>query len=93
MTLLLKDPDAALDYAIDWGSQYLSGDGLDQSSWAVVPVEAGGLTVAASKFDNSMATVTATGGVIGHLYQLTNQVVLQSGLSDRRCIVIRVEKR
>lgn len=93
MALLLKDPEAALDYAVDWGAEYLNGDALIQSSWEVVPVEAGGVTIVASRFDPTIAHVTAGGGVRGHLYQLTNSVVLQSGLTDRRSIVLRVEAR
>lgn len=93
MTLVLKDPDSALDYAVDWGAEYLSGDSLVESSWEIVPAEAGGLSVATSSFDDRVATVTASGGIAGHLYQLANSVVLASGLVDRRSIVIRVEKR
>lgn len=93
MALLLKDPEAALDYAVDWGAEYLNGDWISQSSWDVIPVEIGGLTVATSIFDDRVATVTAAGGVAGHLYQLTNHVVLSSGLTDSRSIVLRVEKR
>jgi hypothetical protein len=93
MTLLLKDPEASLDYAIDWGAEYLLGDTVAQSSWQVIPVEAGGLVVMASRFDSTFTSVTASGGVPGHLYQLTNTVVLASGLTDSRSIVLRVEKR
>lgn len=93
MALLLKDPDSAVDYAVDWGAEYLSGDTLTQSSWEVIPVEIGGVTVVDSKFDATVAQVTAGGGVAGHLYQLTNKVVLTSGLTDSRSIVLRVEKR
>jgi hypothetical protein len=93
MTLLLKDPDAALDYAVDWGAEYLSGDMILESSWDVIPVEAGGLLVTGSSFDGKVASVTAAGGVAGNLYQLTNRVELASGRSDRRSIVLRVERR
>lgn len=93
MAFLLKDPDAALDYAVDWGAEYLIGDAIGQSSWQVIPVEIGGVTVVDSKFDGSFTTVTAAGGIAGHLYQLTNHIVLQSGLTDSRSIVLRVEKR
>lgn len=37
MTFLLKDPEAVLDYAVDWGAEYLSGDVLTESSWTVSP--------------------------------------------------------
>ena len=93
MTLLLKDPEAALDYAVDWGAEYLDADTVALSDWHVIPVEIGGLSVLASGFDGKVATATAAGGVPGHLYQLTNHVLLSSGLTDSRSIVLRVEKR
>lgn len=94
MTLLLKDPDAVLDYSIDWGSEYLGGsDLLTASDWMVAPVEAGGLSVCGSEFDSSVTTVKACGGVPGHVYRLVNRVVLESGRVDDRSIVLRVETR
>jgi len=93
MTLLLKDPAASLDYAVDWGAEYLNGDMLIESEWAVTPDETGGVTIAGSSFDAALATVTASGGITGRVYQLTNYVTLASGLTDSRSIVLRVEKR
>ncbi|HEU5067479.1 MAG TPA: hypothetical protein VFT61_04765 [Sphingomicrobium sp.] len=93
MTLLLKDPDSVLDYAIDWGTDYLIDDVLAGSSWVVDPDEADGVQVQASAFDSTTATVTASGGVAGHIYQLTNHVELASGLTDSRSVTLRVERR
>lgn len=93
MTLLLKDPEAALDYAVDWGAEYLTGDILTASSWDVSPVEPGGVTVVASTFNELLATVKAGGGLAGRVYRLTNRVALASGLEDSRSIMLRVEKR
>jgi hypothetical protein len=93
MTLLLKDPDSVLDYAIDWGTDYLIDDVLADSSWVVDPDEADGLQVQASAFDSTTATVTASGGVAGRIYQLTNHVELASGLTDSRSVTLRVERR
>ena len=61
MSLLLKDPNAALDYAVDWGAEYLDGQTLSGSQWQVTPVEIGGLSVTATSFDETVASVTATG--------------------------------
>jgi len=81
MTLLLKDPAAVLDYAIDWGADYLDGgDLIAQSSWAVEP-------------DEPVSSVQAGAGVAGRIYRLSNRVVTQSGRTDERSIVLRVEKR
>jgi len=71
MTLLLKDPEAVLDYAIDWGAQYLdAGDLLADSSWSVDPDEPGGVAVAGSSFGDSISTVQAAGGLPGRLYRI-----------------------
>lgn len=93
MALLLKDPDAELDYAVDWGAEYLVGDSLAQSEWEVVPDEVGGVTIVGSDFDLLVATVKAGGGIPGRLYRLTNSVVMASGLIDNRSITLRVEQR
>jgi hypothetical protein len=93
MTLLLKDPEATLDYSVDWGSEYLSGDALAESGWTVSPIEDGGLTVVGGQFDLLIATVQVGGGVAGRLYRLTNHVVTGEGREDSRSIMLRVEKR
>jgi len=93
MTLLLKDPDAVLDYAIDWGAEYLGDDLLAESAWTVIPDEPGGISIVGSTFDAKVATVKAGGGAPGKLYRLENNVVLQSGRIDSRSIVLRVEQR
>lgn len=93
MALVLKDPESALDYSVDWGVRYLSGDVLSESSWSVVPVENGGLTIDGSRFDQASATVNVSGGQPGKVYRLLNQVVTSQGLHDSRSILVRVEVR
>jgi hypothetical protein len=93
MTLLLKDPEAMLDYSVDWGAEYLSGDALAQSSWTVIPAETGGVSIVSDRFDLLVATAQVAGGVAGRLYRLTNHVVTAEGREDSRSIMLRVEKR
>jgi hypothetical protein len=93
MTLLLKDPDAVLDYSIDWGAEYLGDDLLAESAWSVAPDEPGGVTIVGSDFDAAKSIVKAGGGTAGNIYRLVNEVVLASGRVDSRSIVLRVEKR
>jgi hypothetical protein len=94
MTLLLKDPEAVLDYSIDWGAEYLGeGDLIADSAWSVSPDEAEGVTIVGSDFDASSSSVKAGGGIAGRLYKLVNRVTLDSGRVDERSIVLRVEKR
>lgn len=93
MTLLLKDPDAVLDYSVDWGAEYLGDDLLSTSEWTVSPNESGGISIVGSSFDAKVAIVKAGGGIEGRLYRLDNHVVMESGRIDSRSIVLRVEKR
>jgi hypothetical protein len=94
MTLLLKDPDAVLDYSIDWGAEYLLGEDLiADSQWTVDPDESDGISIAGSDFDATTSTVKAAGGTPGKIYRLVNEVTLDSGRMDSRSIVLRVEKR
>ena len=94
MTLLLKDPEAVLDYAIDWDAQYLDeGDLLADSNWSVDPDEPGGVTVVGSEFGDGISRVQAAGGVPGRVYRVANRVTTQSGRTDERSITLRVEKR
>jgi hypothetical protein len=94
MTLVLKDPASVLDYAIDWGAQYLDPtDLLAESSWSVVPAEQDGVSVVSSDITDRIATVNVQGGVPGRIYRLLNRVVTQSGRIDERSVVLRVEQR
>jgi hypothetical protein len=93
MSFLLKDPEAVLDYAVDWGAEYLSGDALLTSSWSVSPDEPGGAAIAGSQFDLLIATVQVGGGLAGKIYRVTNHVTTVSGREDSRSIILRVEKR
>lgn len=89
----LKDPGAVLDYAVDWGAEYLDGDAIASSSFAVEPVEAGGAVITGMANDFQVATVTVAGGIAGRQYKVTNHVVMASGREDERTIVLRVEQR
>jgi hypothetical protein len=94
MTLVLKDPASVLDYAIDWGAQYLDPDDLlAESSWSVAPVEEGGVAVVGSDITDRISTVNVQGGIPGRIYRLFNRVVTQSGRIDERSVVLRVEQR
>jgi hypothetical protein len=92
MSYYLKDPDAAVDHAIDW-APYLDGRAIVASEWSVTPVEAGGIAVEEAGFDAGRTAARLSGGIAGHGYSLANHVTLSDGSSDDRSIVLRVEQR
>ncbi|MEY4270439.1 MAG: hypothetical protein RLZZ58_1655 [Pseudomonadota bacterium] len=93
MSLVLKDPGAAIDYQFDWGSYYLSGQAILASEWAVDPAAVDGLATANASHDALVSRATISGGRIGQVYRLTNRVSLTDGQIDERTITIRVEQR
>ena len=94
MSFLLKDPQAVLDYSIDWGAEYLAdGELIGTSEWYAVPDEADGISVIGSEFDAATSTIKARAGVAGRVYRLVNRITTGFGRTDERSIVVRVEKR
>jgi hypothetical protein len=92
MSFYLKDPDAAVDYAIDW-APYLDGRTIVASDWSVEPEETGGIAIGEAGFDGARTAARASGGIAGHSYSLANHVTLSDGSSDDRSLTLRVEQR
>ena len=93
MSLYLKDPDARIDYAIDWGASYLDGQIIADSEWTVTPDEEGAPIVEVASFDLRRTAATVSGGVPGRIYRIGNRVTLSDGRSDERSLTLRVEQR
>jgi hypothetical protein len=92
MSFYLKDPRSRVDYAIDW-SGYLDGQVVAASSWTVEPQEPGGVAAQEESFALDRTAATLSGGVAGHVYSISNEVILSDGRIDRRSITLRVEQR
>ena len=88
MTTMTKDPDATLDYQVDW-SAWLGADTISTSTW-VVP---SGITKVVDSKTTTTATIWLSGGTIGTLYQVTNRIVTALGRTDDRSLEIMVEAR
>ncbi len=93
MPLILKDPDARLDYAFDWAETFAPHQMIAASAWQVVPDAAGGVVVLASGHDLLVARATLAGGQPGHVYRVANRVTASDGQIDERSLTVRVEQR
>lgn len=91
MQVHVKDPEAILDYAVNWAGGYLqSGETLLSSSWTIFPSDIAQVTASNTA---TAATITVSGGVVGRLYQLSNRITTSQGRTDERSIIVRVEQR
>ncbi len=91
-----KDPDAILPYRFDW-TDWLDGDTIQNATFEVSPVEAGGLEIESQSFDAKTCAVWLRGGVDGHTYTVTCSVFpaagVAHGMRDDRSILVRVKER
>ena len=79
----LKDPDAVLDYEIDW-STWLGTDTINNSSWTTGT----GITIDSDTNTTTAAKVWLSGGTAGIRYTLTNSIVTAAGREEDRSIEI-----
>lgn len=89
MTTFIKDPDAVLDYSVDW-SKWLAGDQIETSTWSVSDpaIEASG-----DSNTTTRTTVWLAGGVAGQSYTVTNRITTTGGRTDDRSLVLQVQDR
>lgn len=85
-----KDPDAILDYSIDWAAFLGDGESVALSLWHIVPSEADGLTLLSESASGTSHLAMVSGGIPGHVYRLTNRVTTDLGRTDDRSFLIRI---
>jgi len=93
-----KDPDAVLDYGLDWTAWLPSGDTIQSSEWIVTMnsgavVMSGGLVVDSSTHDSNSTLVWLSGGDAGTTYKLTNRIITTDGRTQDQTVSIIIEER
>lgn len=91
--MYLKDPQAVLDYRVDWTEASVEGQAILASQWLVEPAHPDGLAVELEGLADRLATVRLAGGVAGMLYRVVNRVIFSDGSVDERTLALRVENR
>lgn len=84
--LVPKDPDATLDYSIDWTPWLLERDDTIQS----ISFAAAGVSIVSSSFLLGVVTVWLSGGTLGDRVLVTCSIVTVGGRSDDRSFRLRI---
>lgn len=84
-----KDPNARLDFAIDWSAVLPQDDSITSSIW-LAPDD---LATDTPSINGRTTTVWITGGVAGRTYAVTNRIVTDDGRVDDRTLRITVANR
>ena len=86
----VKDPDATLDYGVDW-TLWLGADTISTSTWVL---ESGISAVPASETsDGKKTSIFITGGSPGETYLVTNRIVTDGQRTEERSFELKIRER
>ena len=88
MALFTKDPDATLDYRVEWSS-WLDTDTIATSTWTVES----GITTVSDSNTTTVATIWLSGGTAGEEYEVANLITTAAGRIDERTLTIKVANK
>lgn len=97
-----KDPNAKLDYTIDWdratpesapGTGWLGeGETIETSTWTV-PDGLEEVTPEPTVVDGAKAVIWLAGGTLGARYRVVNHIVTSQGRDDDRSLGIYITEK
>lgn len=83
-----KDPNAVLDYSLDW-SAWLGADTIASSSWTL-----GSTLVEDSKsFTDTTTTIWLSGGSDSDVVNVVNRITTAGGRTDDRTVTLTIAER
>lgn len=89
MALYTKDPNAVLDYKVNWATWLQASETIASSNFTVPA----GITKDSQSNTTTTATVWLSGGTVGTEYAVVNRITTNQGRTDDRTITIRVQER
>ncbi len=92
---ITKDPDADLDYSIDWTAWFTGAETISTSTWTAYPTD---ITMHSDGLDvsNKIATVWLSGGSLANPrggYEITNRIVTTASRTEERSIRVFMVQR
>ena len=88
MFAAVKDPNATLDYKLDW-SAWLTTDTISTVTWTVPT----GITQTAATNTTTSATIWLSGGTVGTRYTVVCRITTTAGRIDERSLLVSVQQK
>ena len=88
--LFYKDPDAYLDYAMDWSTWLNTGENV---STYVVSVNDTVLTIATFTKSSNIVTAWLSGGASGQTYTVSIKITTDAARIEERSFRIKIKQR
>ena len=84
-----KDPNAVLDYQVDWSAWLGLNETIVTSSWTTQL----GITNDSTSHAGSVATIWLSGGTLGKEYLVSNRIVTSAGRQEVRSFRVAIVSR
>lgn len=84
-----KDPNAVLDYGVDWSAWLAPDEDTIAASTWVVP---DGLTKDSDSFTDTATTVWFSGGTLGERYEVVNRITTDQGRTEDRTLTFTIRQ-
>lgn len=85
----IKDPEAVLDYSIDWSEWLVDGDALSDSDWSAED----GITIDNDTLVGNITTVWLSGGSVNKSYRVVCHITTTGGREDDRSIFVKMAEK
>lgn len=86
----LKDPNAVLDFAVDWSKWLAEGETISAAEVTITPA---GLTKDSQAIADGKVTAWLSGGVDNASYKATCHITTSQGRQDDRTFTVSVRQR
>ncbi len=95
--VVTKDPNAVLDYGLDWSEDLADGDTISASAWTVTSPADPTLVVGSTglfvpSHTSTTTTVWLSGGTAGVTYKVTNHVTTAESRQDDRTLTVKCKE-
>lgn len=93
--VMLHDPQADLDYSIDWTARLQTGETITEATWTL-PTDTGAPTRVDGQSDilsGPIATIWITGGTLGLIYDITCHATTSLGRQYDATIQLIIDNR
>ena len=89
MTTFTKDPNALLDYTVDWSAWLATGEVIDSVSWTVPT----GITSAGTSNTDTTATIRLGTATRSKTYEIGCTITTSEGQIDKRTFSVTCQDR
>jgi len=93
MSIFPKDPDAVLDYAFDWATNWLDVAETISSHTIAITGADSALVKDSDAEDSGTVTVWLSAGTAGLTYAVSCEIVTSQSRTDERTIYVKVRER